>query len=82
MLRWLSDLITARREAAARRNFERGFEYAAGALLKSVDVGELEAECDFGFGPSAFDEGMDAAIVAWGQHFEPKTPTVWPEIAA
>ena len=83
MLRWLGDLLRARREAAARREYKRGFEYAAGALLKSVDVDDLDADLDFGFGPSAFDEGMQAAIVAWRQ----RTPTadestVWPEIAA
>lgn len=86
MLRWLADVaaawIAARREARARREFERGFNYAAGALLKSADVEELEADIDCSFNPSSFDDGMEAAIVAWGQHFPPSEPVVWPKIAA
>ena len=83
MLRWLGDVLRARREVAARREFERGFNYAAGALLKSVDVDELDAERDCMFDPSAFDDGMEAAIVAWHQHFQTADhPSVWPKIAA
>ncbi len=87
MLRWLSDVmaawIAARREARARREFERGFNYAAGALLKSTDVDELEADIDCSFNPSSFDDGMEAAIVAWSQHFPgADEPSVWPKIAA
>ena len=82
MLRWLGDLLRARREAAARREYKRGFEYAAGALLRGVAVDDLDAEVDFDFGPSAFDAGMEAAIADWGQHMTPSTPDTWPRIAA
>lgn len=82
LVAWLISAVEARKAARAKREFERGFDYAAGALLKSIDVDDLEAECDGAFGPSAFDDGMEAAIVAWGQHFSPQEPIFWPEITA
>lgn len=82
MFRWLGEVLKARREAVARRQYKRGFEYAAGALLRGVAVDDLDAEMEFDFGPSAFDAGMEAAIADWGQHMPPSTSIVWPKIAA
>lgn len=52
----------ARRAAAL---FNRGFDYAAGQLLRGRKPEELEHEADNPFERNAFDAGMQHALRGW-----------------
>lgn len=81
--------LEKRRHKAARERFDRGFDYAAGELLRGTDTESLEARIDGAqiFGDdNEFDEGMAAAIVAWENYFPPERnvtmPLMFPALAA
>lgn len=64
MFKW----FTERAKRKAQEQFDRGFDYAAGQLLRGVDTDTLEDQTclavDFGDGDE-FEDGMTAALVKW-----------------
>lgn len=81
----LKSWLEKRRKAAAVRQYDLGFDYAAALLLRgtSVETVDANAEFDRDFMDTGFADGMAAAIVAWETHLPPETPVVhdWPTIA-
>lgn len=64
-MRWLKDWLIAKREAAGRAAFMRGWDWASGELLRGTDPEHLEAQLDFTFDSNPFDYGAQAAISQW-----------------
>lgn len=56
--------LDKRRAAKAQRDYERGWDWAAGALLKGAAPEVIEWETDGDFRTS-FDYGAEAAVSVW-----------------
>lgn len=54
--------LAARRERTSAQLRQRGYDYAAGALLRGTDVHELSSDFDSPFDRNEFDEGGEQAI--------------------
>lgn len=68
----LKKFFKARAERSNQRQFEQGYNYAAGMLLANFHQSELiieklriEADNPFDFDRSPFDHGIDAAVEAF-----------------
>lgn len=60
----------ARKARAQQQLFDRGFDYAAGELLRGKQPQELEDHVDGAHmfeDANEFDDGIVAALVAWRQ---------------
>lgn len=55
----------ARQAARAKAEFERGFDWAAGQLLRGKEPEELERDLDFTFDSTSFDYGASQALHTW-----------------
>lgn len=64
----IKEFFARRRAARDERDFNRGYDYAAGALLRGTSIDELEAEADGMQYATAFDLGMSTAIRDWEAH--------------
>lgn len=84
MLKALGNWLRARRIAAAKAAYRRGFDFAAGELLRGADPEAFEAEMDaLMFESTQFDEGITAALAVWNQQCPAPDDTrlLWPPVA-
>lgn len=79
---WLQKIDDSRRA----KEFDRGFNYAAGRLLHGADSEALAVECDSkAMEFTAFDEGITSAIEMWESrvvHYRRAVSTAGPSAAA
>jgi hypothetical protein len=83
MLKALGNWLRARRIASAKAAYQRGFDYAAGELLRGVDpeAFELEVDARAMFDATQFDEGITAALAVWNQQHPHNIDLIWPPLA-
>ena len=65
----ISRWLRKRKEASNEERFLRGYDYAAGRLLREGDcaIGNLEMEADNPFDRDSFDEGIESAVRDYSQ---------------
>lgn len=62
MITYIRNLFAKEREAKAKRAWLRGFDWAAGLLLRNTSPADIRANLD-GWEPLDFDRGAEAACV-------------------
>lgn len=78
MIKQIKAWFAGRAKRTKQEEFRRGFDYAAGMLLRGTAAEQLEIEADCCFDDTQFDDGIAAAIVKWEDHFPPEAPAFVP----
>ena len=70
----LTTWMKKRREQQRKELSERGYNYAAGALLRGVSPEVLEQQADAIFDRNEFDAGITEALGDWDRATAPEIP--------
>lgn len=58
--------LAKRRAAKVRADFDRGYDWAAGDLLRTNGTSDPVSKCDgYGYPPQAFERGVREACLDW-----------------